>query len=155
MLQSNHQRQKIVNLFDLEVENFPTFYSSPQRSLSSISCQESLSPDSSPSGEAHRSEFSVFLSSRQKTYNFFQPPIRRKTYTEMNNSTREQIFATKERLHQLTQTAEGDEQRLQSRIRREKEQAAEKAREDARGCEISTPTQQNSRKSVESGGKSG
>lgn len=50
----------------------------------------------------------------------------------MNNSTREQIFATKERLHQLTQTAENDEQRLQARTRREREHAEEKAREDAR-----------------------
>lgn len=50
----------------------------------------------------------------------------------MNNSTREQIFAAKERLHQLTQAAEEEEQRLQSRLRREKEQAEEKAREDAK-----------------------
>lgn len=50
----------------------------------------------------------------------------------MDNLRREQIFATKEGLHQLTQTAEEDEQRSQLRMRREKEQAIEKEKEDER-----------------------
>lgn len=50
----------------------------------------------------------------------------------MDEETRRQIFATKEKLHQLTQTAVEEEQRSQARLRREKEQAEDKAREEKR-----------------------
>lgn len=50
---------------------------------------------------------------------------------EMNSTTRDQIFAAKERLHQLTQVARGDEERKERQMRREKERQDERAQEEA------------------------